>query len=166
MEHREFWRLIKALQMPTSGWSLLQTGGFGTDLTLSTQSSLSVLLFDALCPQISQCAPCRALGHAVPLFLSCYFGVALRGCNSIFHYSGHFLTEKSQLIIELGCHVESPKGLNQPLFSGSKVSPLLRTVAQSRDGQLEVRLSLWYNPQSSVCLHKLLVDKGEMEEFP
>lgn len=50
MEHREFWRLIKALQMPTSGWSLLQTGGFGTDLTLSTQSSLSVLLFDALCP--------------------------------------------------------------------------------------------------------------------
>lgn len=50
MEHQEFWRLIQALQMPTGGWSVLQTGGFGIDLTLSAQSSLSVLLFDALCP--------------------------------------------------------------------------------------------------------------------
>lgn len=48
MEHWEFWRLIQASQMLKHGW--LQNGGFGIDLSLSTQSSLSVLLFEALCP--------------------------------------------------------------------------------------------------------------------
>lgn len=68
---------------------MLQTDGFGIDLTLSTQDSLSILLFKALRPQIPICTSCHALGHVVPLFL-CTLGVALASCNTVLHYFGSF----------------------------------------------------------------------------
>lgn len=143
---------------------MLQTDGFCIDLILSTQGSLSILLFEALCPQITLCTSCHALGHVVPLFL-CTLGVALASCNTVLHYFGHFWTEKTTKNSVYRCHVKLPKSLRQPLFSGNVVNPLLRAGALSKVCQLEVRLLPVAWPQCRVCLCKLLVDKREIEEL-
>lgn len=57
------------------GWNVLQTDDidvFGIDLTLFIQDNLSMLLLEALFPQMYSGTSCHALGHAIPLLLSCY----------------------------------------------------------------------------------------------